>query len=201
MGKREGRHIFHVWCMFNYKKFQLTSLARRTSLGTGDVLVTLLCNVWTLSYVFNTFLQQCSCPEELGTAGAISTIPQMSKHLGLTRDRVLPGAQESRLLFWLPLCGLVCRQCEHVALTEQIHTLFIQTHTPHLPLLPTNSLLYPEFYFSILEHAQSFPSNAWLVSRNAVSSIPAPSIANNGISFFFIISFILLGCTCPAVLP
>lgn len=106
MDKRELLHTVCKWHMFNYKEFQLTSLARRTSLCSRDALVTLQCDVWTLSYILNTFLQQCSCLEGLGTAGAISPIPQMSKHLGSPRDKILPGAQETRFPFWLPLSVL-----------------------------------------------------------------------------------------------
>lgn len=99
MDKRELLHIVWVWHMFIYKEFPLASLAMRTSLCPGDALVTLQCKVWTLSYILSIFLQQSSCPVELGTAGATSPIPQMSKHLGSPRDMILPGAQETRFLF------------------------------------------------------------------------------------------------------
>lgn len=99
MDKRELLHTVCVWHTFIYKEFQLTSLARRPCLCSGGALVTLQCEVWTLSYILNIFLQHGSCPVELGTAGALSPIPQMSKYLGFPRERIFPEAQETRFFF------------------------------------------------------------------------------------------------------
>lgn len=99
MDERELLHTVCVWHTFIYKEFQLTSLARRPSLCSGGALVTLQWLARTLSYILNIFLQHSLCPVELGTAGAISPIPQMSKYLGVPRDRIFPGAQETRFFF------------------------------------------------------------------------------------------------------
>lgn len=103
IGKRKLLHTFCMWNILSFKEFQLISLARRTSLCIREALVTLLCSVQTFSYILNFFLHWCSYLGELEIAGAVNPIPQMKKHLGFTRDRILPGVKATKLLFQLPL--------------------------------------------------------------------------------------------------
>lgn len=113
-GKGELLHTFCMWNIFSNKEFQLISLARRTSLCTGEALVTLLQNVQTFSYIPNIFLPWCSCPGELEITSTVSPTPP---------NEEAPGVHKRQDLVWnsgnhisLPVASLL--SCEQARITR-----------------------------------------------------------------------------------